>query len=862
MDEKQNNNSNNISIDDLSSIIENSQADTLYDINTKNIDDLIWVLLKNNYDFLTIEVLNDYAKITFKKDSLTVWEYNIKFNIYSNLLLNLKKFSNLDLSINDVEQKWKWTYKFENQDIELITKVVPTSLWENIFFKVKKIETTSQNIQNKKPKISAWKAFSFLAAILFIVLVFGWVFLTFIVLNAKTPQDVSFFSNLWINLNDVNSFLQKLSSIIFWIVLFIETIIWIIFLFKTLTTKKEFKKKRTTSLVLSILSLVIIFTTGTLWLAIDKKIKALPNWQEMSYWNIQVYDNSLLVSWKFEKQSALINDYTNIIWPIDLKFDLKYLKQEEAKKWFNIKKFIWDFGNWKKLETLNSDIIQTFDKKWTYSISLMLEWIDSRMPWKLTTKEAWDIPTLDITNLVTVSKQKLANGWMTYKFDATDLKQLWKIEWYLDSDINNPAYVWETFQPSKVYFDQELIWMKINSWTPKSTMDKLFVVSWESSKITWDIEYIPTINDFEYTLTPKNITNSFWDWFIQSFKWKIDDTEIEKTADLLNLETSWQIVHKFKNYWKQIIKLQIINSNWKSVEISKEVNIKKQINLVNKIEFYVNQNSYTDYKYVPETKEYSLYNIWFPTKLTLDAKTVRSDNPLYELTDIKWDLWNDNTVEKKWKIADFELNSAWFYQILVTYQFVHRRDKTDTIEVSQIVNIEVVQKDAFLVLDLSSDSEYAPALVKFDASTSKVKDDNIIKFIYDYGDWISEERDAVNPGHRYLKEWNYTPKLTVVTEKWKTYSISKNLIIKPRSDSAHITTSMKQAPINQEIDFSSSWSEWQIKSYFWDFWDGETSTEANPSHAYKKAWTYWVKLILDYDNNNTLTTETKIEITE
>ena len=85
--------------------------------------------------------------------------------------------------------------------------------------------------------------------------------------------------------------------------------------------------------------------------------------------------------------------------------------------------------------------------------------------------------------------------------------------------------------------------------------------------------------------TFKNITNSFWDWFIQSFKWKIDDTEIEKTADLLNLETSWQIVHKFKNYWKQIIKLQIINSNWKSVEISKEVNIKKQINLVNKIEF-------------------------------------------------------------------------------------------------------------------------------------------------------------------------------------------------------------------------------------------------------------------------------------
>jgi hypothetical protein len=31
-------------------------------------------------------------------------------------------------------------------------------------------------------------------------------------------------------------------------------------------------------------------------------------------------------------------------------------------------------------------------------------------------------------------------------------------------------------------------------------------------------------------------------------------------------------------------------------------------------------------------------------------------------------------------------------------------------------------------------SNYAPTVVGFDASTSKVKDENIAKFIWDYGD--------------------------------------------------------------------------------------------------------------------------------
>ena len=73
---------------------------------------------------------------------------------------------------------------------------------------------------------------------------------------------------------------------------------------------------------------------------------------------------------------------------------------------------------------------------------------------------------------------------------------------------------------------------------------------------------------------------------------------------------------------------------------------------------------------------------------------------------------------------------------------------------------------------------------------------------------------------------------------------------------------MKTAPIYTAIDFSSNKSSWEIVSYFWDFWDWQTSTDANPSHMFKKPGIYKVKLTLDYKNKNTLSDEVEIKITD
>lgn len=842
-------------------LIENDNNKVIFDVNINELDDLLYILLKNNYDFLVLEPSNDIVKISFKKDSILKESKFIQYPVYLKLILKAKSVSKLNLEETKKEQKWEWNYLFKDKNLDILVKTIPTNFWENIFLKVKLSENKAKKNVPVKKWVSAWTAFWFLGWILFIALILWGAFLSFVVLNAKTPEDVSFFGSLWISLNDINSFLLKLTTFIFSIIIVIETIILIITLFKALFTKKDQKRKKLVFTILSILMLIIAWSTASLWMYLDKTIKRLPNWLEYSYWLVQIYDNNLLNNEKIGKSWAIIEDLNALIGPIDLKFDVNYLQKDEARKWFQVNKFIWNFGNWKLVETKNPEVIQSFGQKGNYKISLTLEWIDTRFREKwVIQKPASEQPEISIAYLVDIKQKVLENWWKTISFDAKDLKPLWELEWYTQDDLTKPAYVWYNFQPSKIYFDSDLVWMKIKN-SKSSYMSRIFTIDWESSQIKWNIkEEISYDNDLEYTFKVEDIENTFWDWFIEEFIWTIDWREIKKKADILRLEDSSSTKYVFPEYWKYEVKVVLKNSNWKSNQITKTISTAKKIKFTWKIDFYINSWKLENIKYDEKTLDYFVYDIWAPTKVEFDAKNVRPDNSLYLLDSIKWDVGSDWTNDWEWKIFEYEFNFPWFQEVSAKYKFKHRRNKEEFIEATQKINLEFVEKDAILSLNLQSDTEYAPALVKFDASLSKVKNDDIIKFIYDYGDWIIEERDALNPWHRYLKEWNYKVKLTIVTRKWKSYSIVKDLILKPFESSAKISVSMKKAPINQEIDFLSTKSTWQIITYHWDFWDGEISSQANPSHAYKSSWKYKVTLTLDLANNNIMKDEVDIEI--
>lgn len=107
---------------------------------------------------------------------------------------------------------------------------------------------------------------------------------------------------------------------IFGVVTFLLSVVWIIYLFKAILTKKEYKKKKTISIILALFFGVLLFSEITLWAFLVKKINATD--YENPNGGVLVYDNEKLVSERFKSQ-AQMNNFDNLIGPLELKFDLK-----------------------------------------------------------------------------------------------------------------------------------------------------------------------------------------------------------------------------------------------------------------------------------------------------------------------------------------------------------------------------------------------------------------------------------------------------------------------------------------------------------------------------------------------------------
>lgn len=842
-------------------VLSSLSSPQIFDINIVKIADIVKIIAEKKYDFAVLEPQDTEVKVIFKKNSVVTESRNIRFPVYANILLETKKSCWLQLEETTSEQKWVWKIQVENTHYELIAKTVPSPLWEQIFIKIKTPEVPAQVVP-KKSSMDTKTALTFLSVVFIIALIIWWGFLGFIVFNAKTLQDVSLFYSLGINLNQINSFLLTSSRIVFSILVFLQTIFLIIFLFKAFLTKKEFKRKKIIATIASVFFFIMTFSTATAWLAIDKKIQSLPDWLELSYGNVQVFDNTLLSSENFNKEAALLTDFTSLVGPIEIKFDLTNYSTDQTRQGFTIQRYIWSFNN-KEEESNDNFFIKNFDEKGITNIALKVVWVDRTG--KTLEKVVTDVPnSISIASVVKIEEKTIANWGKIYIFDASELKNLGKIEWYTKENPTTPAYVWEKFQPSKIYFDESMVWMIIrNTQKEDNTFDKIFMIRGTSNQIAWDIEaQVSLDDDLQYEFSVKDLEMGSGDGFVESFTWVIEGKENTLKAKIDELEASSKFSYTFTTYGKQSIRVKITNTKWQVKEILKEVNIPKRLNISNQISILNNGSEVTDMTYEEKTGDYFLSNIWSPTKLSFDARAIKADNLLYSLDEITWDLDSDGDVDQKGKTFDYTINADGSYSITVNYVFVHRRNKEDVINMSQRIYIEASEKEAILSLNIKPDSEYAPANVVFDASESKVKDDNIVKFVYDYGDGIVEERDALNLGHRYLKEGNYIVKLTVVTQKGKEYTTSKNLVLKPQATTVSMSSSLSRAPVGQEISFFSAGTQWQITRYYWDFGDGFSSTEANPSYAYKAPGKYSVTLTLDFINNNTLSEKLEVEIYE
>lgn len=123
----------------------------------------------------------------------------------------------------------------------------------------------------------------------------------------------------------------------------------------------------------------------------------------------------------------------------------------------------------------------------------------------------------------------------------------------------------------------------------------------------------------------------------------------------------------------------------------------------------------------------------------------------------------------------------------------------------------------------------------FDDNSTSTEAGEINAWDWDFDDGSASTDE--NPEHEYADGGTYTVTLTVQTDKGCESSIAYDILVEPGPDVAFDVDDVCQN-VEAEFDNNTTITTGSISSYAWDFGDGSTSAEDNPSHLYGAPGTY------------------------
>jgi len=168
---------------------------------------------------------------------------------------------------------------------------------------------------------------------------------------------------------------------------------------------------------------------------------------------------------------------------------------------------------------------------------------------------------------------------------------------------------------------------------------------------------------------------------------------------------------------------------------------------------------------------------------------------------------------------------------------------------------------------LDSSTVFVEEPVSFDASASLAGDGEFLEYNWDFGDGTTGQ--GVAAMHGYQSPGQYTVTLTVRNDKGKSDSASRQVMVEPRPEanqppSAAFSFSPEGPAVDESVSFSdeSSDPDGQVVSWQWDFGDGSTSEEQNPSHTYAETGSFTVTLSVTDDQGGTGEATQAITVTQ
>lgn len=170
------------------------------------------------------------------------------------------------------------------------------------------------------------------------------------------------------------------------------------------------------------------------------------------------------------------------------------------------------------------------------------------------------------------------------------------------------------------------------------------------------------------------------------------------------------------------------------------------------------------------------------------------------------------------------------------------------------------------VAEANPTSGTVPLEVTFKGSNSS--DDTGIKdYLWDFRDG-STSYDA-NPTHTFEKSGTLEVRLTVTDDQGETDTATITITAQPKEPEnkapkavASASETSGEAPFEVQFNANDSTDDVEIEGYRWDFKDGNTTGNKNPSHIFEEPGTYQVELTVTDDQGLENSTSITIEVTE
>ncbi|HRI36523.1 MAG TPA: PKD domain-containing protein [bacterium] len=712
------------------------------------------------------------------------------------------------------------------------------------------------------PKLPKKKAnivdfLKFLGALFVVGLIFFGSFLAYIVFN---PENAQFFVGFGINPADIKSLLATLVSAIFGTVAFLLSIVWLVLLFRAIRTKKEYRRKKTVSVILAIFTGIVLFSSLSLWAYLIQIIDASD--YENPDGGVVVYDNDRLLSEQYA-DSAKMYDFANLIGPITLRFDLASNVRVVSRK-MQITSYSIDFDADGIVDKTGTDpardqsIVYTYESVGRFDPVLRYEGTDTvtREP----TEQIVSLPSIDIVALVRMDVVPERMGGVRARFDAEDLRPIGNVEWYVDGDSGSaPASTDYRFAPSKIFHEDGYVCLSVSqSADEPASCDRIFVVSvggrenaiegeiFEEQDVLDPLFYVFDLGEDEGKLRVKN-------GGIEKYEWIVDNSAVisaDPTAE-----------HKFVGYGKHTIAVNLTDLIGNTRKIEKEFIIRERLVLdlnADKqsmpVRYKAKQasNENVEISYDPRARSYAIKNVSVPSEFTFDARDMRVTDPLYTLEKAEWDFDNDGEYETITPEATFSVDTPKRHILTSRYVFTSKQ-KNDTQTIIETVTIDAERKEVYPDFTIKTSSDYVPTIVTVDASASSVQRGTISKFIIDFGQGREpQEGDAVQNSSFELPG-TYDISVTVIRDDGEKATLTKKLVLKEQDNRIVINTSVSSGIVGRQVDFDSVGTIGQVETYFWKFGDGIVSSQPTPTHTYEQAGDYTVELRVKFADGSVRT---------